>query len=71
MAEIAEKIMGLNIEIKTEIQRIRPDNSEVLRLYSDNRLINRLTDIKREYWIDGDLQATVNWFARSKNLKNY
>jgi NAD dependent epimerase/dehydratase len=74
MAGIAEKIikiMGKNVAIIMDKQRFRPENSEVFRLWGDNRLIKKLTGFKPEYSIDMGLQATVDWFTGSGNLQKY
>ncbi len=71
---IAE-IMNANIEIECESQRIRPEKSEVERLWADNSKAGRLTGWAPAYaGIDGlrrGLEKTVTWFVNSDNLKQY
>ena len=71
---IAE-IMNANIEIECESQRIRPEKSEVERLWADNSKAGRLTGWAPAYaGIDGlrrGLEKTVTWFVNSENLKQY
>jgi len=68
-------IMGVEIEIETEHQRLRPDKSEVERLWADNGKAERLLGWKPEYaGRDGlrrGLTATAQWFSDPENLKSY
>lgn len=71
---IAE-IMNVDIEIETDEIRLRPDKSEVDRLWADNSKIKKLTGWQPNYGgKDGlrkGLEETVNWFTDPENLKNY
>ena len=62
------KIMNLNILIKEESQRIRPDQSEVDRLCCDNKKILKKTNWKASYNLDEGLKETIKWFKESQNL---
>ena len=64
-------IMNSDVKFITDEQRIRPENSEVFRLWCDNTLINELTGFKPEHTIDQGLQKTIEWFTKEKNLKKY
>lgn len=72
---IIAEIMNSNIEIISEKERIRPENSEVNRLYGDNSLLMELTDWQPEFsGIDGfkkGLEITINWFSKKENLAIY
>ncbi|MBI5643500.1 MAG: SDR family NAD(P)-dependent oxidoreductase [Deltaproteobacteria bacterium] len=69
------EIMGANIEIETEQARLRPDKSEVERLWADNSKAKRLLGWEPEYGgLEGfskGLEETVNWFKNPDNLKAY
>jgi dTDP-glucose 4,6-dehydratase len=71
---IAE-IMGADINIVEDEQRIRPINSEVERLWADHSKALRLTNWQPEYAsISGfkqGLQETIQWFLQNDNKKNY
>ena len=54
-------IIGKDVKILCDDQRIRPENSEVNRLWADNTKIKELTDWKPNYNIDRGLEATVEW----------
>lgn len=64
-----KEIMKSRVEFTTDEQRIRPDNSEVFRLWGDNSLIKELTGWKPEYNIQKGLEETINWFSNKENLK--
>lgn len=71
---IAE-VMGEEIEIETELARMRPEKSEVDRLWADNSKAKRILDWGPVYGgRDGfmrGLAETVEWFTNSNNLKRY
>ena len=68
---IIKDIMKSNVEFITEEERIRPEKSEVQRLWCDNSKIIKHTSFKPEYSIEEGLEKTINWFQESKNLKKY
>jgi NAD dependent epimerase/dehydratase len=55
------KIIGKDVKILCDDERIRPENSEVNRLWADNAKIKELTDWAPNYNIDQGLEATVEW----------
>ncbi len=71
---IAE-LMGADIDVVEDEQRIRPINSEVERLWADNNKAFRLTNWQPEYAsISGfkrGLEETIRWFLQSENNKLY
>ncbi len=64
-------IMGSDAQIICDEDRIRPKNSEVFRLWCDNRKIRRLTGFEPEYSLEEGLRRTIDWFTDSDNLKKY
>jgi len=64
-------IMNSDVEFITDEQRLRPDKSEVFRLWCDNSKIHELTGFKPEYSIDRGLEATIDWFTKPDNLSKY
>lgn len=68
---IIKELMGSNIEVITERQRLRPDKSEVFRLWCDNNKIETLTGFKPEVTIRDGLKRTIDWFTEADNLKMY
>ncbi|NTV91538.1 MAG: SDR family NAD(P)-dependent oxidoreductase [Clostridiales bacterium] len=71
---IAE-IMQVKIEIQTEQVRLRPEKSEVERLWADNTRAKKLLGWEPEYagyeGLKRGLTETINWFSNSNNLKIY
>lgn len=68
-------IMKADIEIKTDDKRIRPEKSEVERLWADNNKAAQLTGWQPEYagmeGLKRGLQETIEWFSNPNNLKRY
>jgi nucleoside-diphosphate-sugar epimerase len=63
--------MNSDVEFLTDEQRLRPDKSEVFRLWCDNEKLRQLTGFKPQYSIKEGLKATVEWFMRPENLAKY
>jgi NAD dependent epimerase/dehydratase len=57
--------------IVTDEERIRPDKSEVYRLYGSNEKILNHTNWRQQYTLQQGLTATVEWFKNSENLQRY
>jgi len=69
--KLIKQIMNSDVEFITDNERIRPENSEVFRLWCDNTLINNLIGFKPKYSIEQGLEKTIEWFTREENLKKY
>lgn len=74
-AKAIAEVMGTDIEILTDDQRLRPEKSEVERLWADNKKIKELLGWQPEYGgLEGfkrGLKETANWFSNSGNLAAY
>lgn len=74
-ARLIAEVMGRDVEIGNDEQRLRPPASEVERLWADNSLARELTGWVPEYaGVDGlrrGLAETVAWFAEPANLRRY
>ncbi len=72
---LISKVMNTKVEIISEAKRIRPEKSEVNRLYGDNKKLFELTNWDPKFQgIEGfgkGLLKTANWFSNSDNLKYY
>jgi nucleoside-diphosphate-sugar epimerase len=66
-----KEIMQSDAVIVEDSQRIRPEKSEVFRLWCDNTKINQLTGFVPQYNIKTGLIETVKWFMDPENLKKY
>jgi NAD dependent epimerase/dehydratase len=60
-----------NAKVVTDQQRIRPQNSEVFRLYGSNEKLLKHTNWKTVFSFSKGLSETVEWFRNPENLKNY
>lgn len=65
------KMMDAEVRLIQEENRLRPEKSEVFRLWCDNRKIVSLTGYKPEYTIESGLKETIDWFSRKENVKMY
>lgn len=74
-ASLIADIMGKQIQIIEEAQRVRPQKSEVYRLFADTGKLRKLTGWKPEYGgLEGfkkGLARTVEWFDVEDNIKQY
>jgi nucleoside-diphosphate-sugar epimerase len=74
IGELFEKIrtlMSSDTILIPEDQRMRPEKSEVQRLWCDNRKINKLTGFEPEYLLEKGLSLTIDWFSQPENLRKY
>lgn len=68
---LIKEIMQSEVEFITDAKRIRPENSEVFRLWCDNSKIVSLIGFKPEFSLRQGLEKTVEWFTIPKNLAKY
>jgi len=66
-----KELMKSDVEFIIDEQRLRPEKSEVFRLWCDNSKLRKLTGVEPEYSIDQGLQATIDWFVKPENLTRY
>ncbi len=65
------RLMGKEITIQTDDERLRPKNSEVERLWCDNTLIRKLCGFMPAYTFEEGLERTIAWFSDGDNLRLY
>ncbi|MDF3004036.1 MAG: UDP-glucose 4-epimerase [Oscillospiraceae bacterium] len=74
-AYMISSIMGAEIDIESEAQRIRPENSEVERLWADTSKAQSLFGWAPAYGgksgFRRGLSETITWFSDKNNLKHY
>ena len=74
IGDLAQELINLinpKAKIVTDEQRLRPEKSEVERLFGDNSKILSLTDWELNYSLKEGLQQTINWFSKEENLAQY
>ena len=69
--ELIRELMGSKVKFIEDAQRIRPDKSEVFRLWCDNSKINKLAKYNPEVSIREGLSKTIDWFLDADNLAKY
>ncbi len=74
-ARAIAEVMGVEIDILTDEQRLRPEKSEVERLWASNTKAKELLGWQPKYGgLEGfqrGLSETVTWFREPKNLAGY
>ena len=74
-ARLIAELMDREVTFTSDEQRMRPQGSEVERLWADNTRARELTGWTPEYpGIDGlrrGLMETIDWFSRPDNLRRY
>jgi len=66
---LISELMGVKVKIITDEIRLRPENSEVERLFCDNSKLTVATRWKPEYDLKTGLNETIEWLK--ENLKHY
>ena len=72
IGDLAQELIDLinpDAKIICDDQRLRPEKSEVNRLFGSNEKIQKLTGWKPEYTLSEGLAETVEWMTQ--NLKSY
>jgi len=68
---LISELMGQEVKFCTDKARIRPEKSEVFRLWCNNTKINELTGFEPYNDLRAGLKKTIAWFARAENLAKY
>lgn len=69
LAKTIVKLIGKEVEIICDDQRVRPEKSEVNRLWADNSKIRELTGWQPKYTLEMGLKETIQWIEN--NMKYY
>ena len=75
LASLIAEVMGVDIEVVADDERLRPPNSEVERLWASSDKAHRLMDWQPQFaGLDGlrrGLEQTIAWFRNADNLSLY
>jgi NAD dependent epimerase/dehydratase len=71
LAQELIKQINPKAKIITDQQRLRPQKSEVFRLFGSNEKITKETNWVQKYTLQQGLKQTIDWFESNDNLKNY
>lgn len=69
--ELIKKVMKSDVKFVVDESRIRPEKSEVQRLWCDNSKIIKYTNFKPNYTFEQGIEKTIKWFLKAENLKKY
>lgn len=64
-------LLNSDVRIVSKDKRIRPEKSEVKRLFADTKKAFKLLDWKPDYSLTEGLKLTIEWFSKEENLKRY
>lgn len=68
---LIKELMQSQAEVVCDERRIRPEKSEVFRLWCDNAKIEKHTGFKPQVEFREGLAKTIDWITQPRNLKAY
>ncbi len=74
VGELAQSLINQinpNAKIVSDSIRLRPEKSEVFRLFGSNEKLKSFTNWKQNYSLEEGLTETVEWFSKKENLQQY
>lgn len=71
LAKLILRLMDKSCEIETDEIRLRPEKSEVKRLFGSNEKLLNLTNWRQKFDLETGLKKTIDWFMRPENLSKY
>jgi NAD dependent epimerase/dehydratase len=70
-ARLIAELIGESVEVSADQERVRPETSEVDRLWCDNSRLAALTGFRPAVKFRDGLQKTIEWFRQPGNLSRY
>ena len=61
-------LIGVNVTINSDKDRVRPNNSEVNRLMCDNSKLLEHTNWKPQYELNAGLKETIDWIKSNREI---
>ena len=71
LAQILISEINSKAKIITDDIRMRPEMSEVFRLFGSNKKLKSFTHWQQNHTLEEGLKETITWFRNSENLKSY
>ncbi|HTS98360.1 MAG TPA: GDP-mannose 4,6-dehydratase [Streptosporangiaceae bacterium] len=71
LAEDIARLMGVDADIVEDPKRLRPKDSEVMRLVCDATKLRERTGWRPRYTRDDGLRETIDWFREPANLARF
>lgn len=68
---VIQAALGSTVTVETDDQRLRPEKSEVERLWCDNTRIRNLTGFEPKVPLREGLERTAEWLRRPDNFRKY
>lgn len=65
LAQLVARLIGCELQLQCDEQRVRPGNSEVERLLADHRLAAELVGWKSQVSLEDGLRRTIAWFREN------
>ena len=74
VGELAQSLINQinpNAIIVSDSIRLRPEKSEVFRLFGSNEKLKKYTSWEQKYSLEKGLEETISWFKKPENLARY
>ena len=71
LAQHLISVINPNAKIITDSLRLRPEKSEVFRLFGSNEKLKAYTDWIQKFTLEEGLKETIDWFSKKENLQQY
>ncbi len=71
LAKLITGLMNVELSIKSTDERIRPENSEVERLFCENAKLLKHTSWKPNYTLEQGIAEVIEWMKKPENLTIY
>ena len=68
LVTLISKLTKVDLKVKVDSKRIRPEKSEVQRLVCDYSKAHNLTEWKPNYTLEEGLEKTIDWFRENLNI---
>ena len=68
LAKLIANVMDVELSIKSTVERIRPENSEVERLFCDNTKLLKHTSWKPNYTLEQGIAEVIEWMKKPENM---
>lgn len=71
LVKLIAELMGKNVDVVCDEQRLRPENSEVQRLKCENSKLRQAAAFVPQIPLRQGLEKTIAWFSQPENLQRY
>ncbi len=71
LVTLIAQLMGRQVDVRVEDERLRPDDAEVMRLVCDGRRLREATGWEPCHTLERGLELTAAWFQHPTNLARY